>query len=103
MRTELLYFEDCPHWRIAAERLDAVLAERGLTAERVIVDSPDAAARLGFRGSPTIRVDGDDLLTTGDEPVGMACRVYDTPDGLAGSPTVEQLAAAIDERRGETR
>lgn len=103
MKIELLYFDDCPHWKVAAERLDTVLAERGLAAERVRVESSSEAERLGFRGSPSILVDGDDAFATGDEPVGFACRVYATPDGFAGSPTIEQLAAVIDRRREETR
>jgi len=25
------------------------------------------------------------------EPVGLSCRIYQTPDGAAGSPTLQQL------------
>jgi hypothetical protein len=31
----------------------------------------------------------------GGEPVGLACRVYRTPEGLGGSPTVEQLVEVL--------
>lgn len=96
MRIELLYFDGCPNWSTAAERLDRVVDDRGLTAERVLVDPDADAEALGFRGSPTILVDGRDPFARGDEPFGFSCRVYATPDGLAGSPTEEQLAAAVD-------
>lgn len=95
MQIELSYFSDCPNWRIAAERLDRVLAGRGQTVDHVLVESAEQAEAIGFRGSPTIRIDGRDPFARGDEPYGLACRVYVTPDGLAGSPTIEQLLAAV--------
>jgi hypothetical protein len=96
MRLELLYFEDCPNWRVAAERLHAVAASRGLQVERRLVTTAEEAVATRFRGSPTILVDGRDPFASGDEPFGLACRVYQTPAGPAGSPTIEQLEAVID-------
>lgn len=101
MTIELLYFDDCPNWSTAAERLDRILAERGVTAERVLVESDEQAKAIGFRGSPTILIDGRDPFARGDEPFGLSCRVYVTDDGLAGSPTEEQLRAVLDQRREE--
>jgi len=48
-----------------------------------------------FAGSPTIYADGIDLFPTGDDGGALACRIYRTPAGLTGSPTVEQLVDAI--------
>ncbi len=96
MKLELLYFDDCPNWKIAAERLDDVAGRRGLMVQRRLVASPEEAEAARFRGSPTILVDGEDPFASGDEPFGLACRVYQTPDGPAGSPTTEQLEAIID-------
>ena len=96
MKLELLYFDDCPNWRIAAERLDDVAGGRGLTVERRQVTTPEEAEAARFRGSPTILVDGEDPFASGDEPFGLACRVYQAPDGPAGSPTTEQLEVALD-------
>jgi hypothetical protein len=95
MRLELLYFDDCPNWRTAAERLDHVAGSRGLVVERRLVTTPEEAVRAQFRGSPTILVDGEDPFTSGDEPFGLACRLYQTPAGPAGSPTVEQFEAIL--------
>lgn len=96
MKLELLYFDDCPNWKVAAERLDHVASGRGLTVERRLVTTPEEAEAARFRGSPTILVDGADPFASGDEPFGLACRVYQTPDGPAGSPTADQLEAILD-------
>lgn len=96
MKLELLYFDDCPNWKMAAERLDAIAARRGLVVERRIVATAEEAQAARFRGSPTILIDGRDPFATGDEPFGLTCRLYVTPDGPAGSPTTEQLEAALD-------
>lgn len=92
----LLYFEGCPNWKIADERLAAIAAERpDLTVTRHVVESVEEAERLGFHGSPSILVDGVDVFDDADAGVGLSCRVFQTPGGLAGAPTVEQLQAAL--------
>jgi hypothetical protein len=50
---------------------------------------------VGFHGSPSILVDGIDVFAGPDAGVGLSCRVYRTPDGPAGAPTIEQLRAAL--------
>lgn len=92
---ELLYFESCPHWRLAAARLATIADELGLTVEHRQVTTDAQAAAVGFHGSPTILIDRRDPFPTGNEPTGLACRVYTTPDGPAGSPTLDQLRAAL--------
>lgn len=96
MKLELLYFDGCPNWKIAAERLEDVATRRGLSVEVRLVSTPEEAETAGFRGSPTILIDGQDPFAAGDEPFGLACRVYQTPAGPAGSPTSEQMEAALD-------
>lgn len=91
----LLYFDGCPNWQRADERLTELQAEHGFTLERRKVETPQEAARLGFAGSPTVVVDGTDPFATGDEPTGLACRVYDTPGDPQGSPTLAQLREAL--------
>jgi hypothetical protein len=91
MKVKVLYFEGCPHWRTAADRLAALQAEMGFELTRQEVETPEEAELYGFRGSPTIQVDGIDAFGPDDAPVSFACRVYETPDGTAGSPTIEQL------------
>jgi hypothetical protein len=75
----------------------------------IAVDSDEEARRLRFPGSPTIRVDGEDLFhVAGREDWRLGCRVYATPQGLRGSPTAEMLREALmkgaaDEGRGWCR
>jgi hypothetical protein len=94
MRITIQYFDGCPHWKLADQRVQSVV--RGLARDDVnvgyqLIDSPEAAARVGFHGSPTILVDGRDPFATGAEPVGMTCRVYRTEEGAQGAPTEDQL------------
>lgn len=94
----LLYFDGCPTWRVTEERLAQALALVGSPQTPVTcrqVTTPEAAERWGFRGSPTVLIDGRDAFAAPDAPVGLACRLYATPHGPAGAPTVEQLVAAL--------
>ncbi len=59
------------------------------------MDSPEEAERTGFRGSPSILIDGADAFADPDAPVGLSCRVYQTPHGPTGSPTLDQLREAL--------
>lgn len=56
---------------------------------RVLTTDEDAAA-VPFAGSPTVLVEGRDPFPSGG-PTGLACRVYPTPAGFRGAPSVEQL------------
>lgn len=79
---------------MADERLSQALrvACRGdITVRRRIVGTDEEAAEAGFIGSPAVRVDGVDPFASGDEQVGLACRIDATPEGFSGSPTVKQL------------
>ncbi len=96
----LLYFDDCPNWTQAAGHLDTLAAEfPDVTLSRRLVDTSEEAERVGFHGSPSILIDGVDAFAPRDAPVGLSCRMYQTPDGPAGSPTLEQLRAALTTRR----
>ncbi len=98
MKVELQYFDDCPNWRVADERLTHALRATGNDAVEiryVEVTSPSQAEELGFAGSPTILIDGMDPFADHSPSVGYACRLFATPDGLAGSPTTEQVIAAL--------
>lgn len=95
MRVQLLYFRECPNWRLLGQRLSLVAAETGVDVEHVLVETDQDARRLGFHGSPSLLVDGRDPFASGDAPIGLTCRVYGTPSGLEGSPTVEQLREVL--------
>ncbi len=89
-RVEFLWWEGCPsHERALAELRDA-MAQTGLDPAAVEVRhvaSREDAERESFAGSPTIRIDGRDVLPPPPgEPVGLTCRVYTLRDGRI-SPT----------------
>jgi hypothetical protein len=96
MDVALLYFDDCPNWKVADQRLAAIAAERpDVVVTRHRVETVEQAERLGFHGSPSILVDGIDVFADPGAGVGLSCRVYRTPQGLAGAPTMEQLRNAL--------
>lgn len=95
MQVELLYFEDCPHWKVAQQRLKELGPEVGFTVIEHVVSSQEEADAFEMRGSPTVLIDGRDPFLRGDEPPSLSCRIYDTPQGPAGAPTVQQLRAAL--------
>jgi len=96
MDVTLLYFEGCPNWRVVDERLATIASARSdISVTRRVVESIDEAERLGFHGSPSILVDGEDAFADADTAVGLFCRVYRTPGGPAGAPTVDQLRAVL--------
>lgn len=96
MDVTLLYFDDCPNWKVAAGHLQLLASEfPGIEITRLEVTTPEDAERLRFRGSPSIVIDGVDVFSDAEAPVGLSCRVYQTPDGPSGSPTLAQLREAI--------
>ena len=103
-RVELLFWDGCPSHPRALADLRAALADTGLDPGAVDVrEVPDeaAAARERFTGSPTIRIDGDDVVDPGDEPVTLACRVYRRRDGrFSPVPDPDDLRDAL--RRATT-
>ena len=97
MAVTLLYFDGCPHWATADERLRTAMHRIGRddSVERRRVDTVADATALRFGGSPTILIDGRDPFGEPSTPPGLSCRLYRTPDGLTGSPTVDQLVEVL--------
>jgi hypothetical protein len=104
MDITLLYFDDCPNWKIADQRLATIAADHAdVIVRHHRVETAEEAERLGFHGSPSILVDGVDAFAEPNAGVGLSCRVYRTPDGLAGAPTLEQLRVALGGAREDNR
>jgi hypothetical protein len=55
------------------------------------IGSPEQANEQQFLGSPSIRVGSTDLWPDERKDYFMGCRVYPTPDGLRGYPTIEMI------------
>jgi hypothetical protein len=97
VRLQLLYFDECPNWQVADARLREALELLGSRAEveRVLVSTPAEADVWAFHGSPSVLVDGHDPFAAPGAPVGLTCRLYRTPTGIDGSPTVEQFVEIL--------
>ena len=94
MEIRLRYFEGCPHWKIAQDRLrEALLAEDMADVEPILerVETPQDAERLRFPGSPTILLDGRDPFAGATVAFGLTCRGL--PD-TGGSRRVTHTRAA---------
>jgi hypothetical protein len=101
VRVELLYFDGCPAYREAEKTLRGALAQEDtkIEVELMAVNTDEEAQRLRFPGSPTIRVDGEDLFLVPERAeYALGCRMYATPEGLKGSPTAEMVRMRLVER-----
>jgi hypothetical protein len=99
MTVELLWWEGCPSHPEALADLERILREEGIAAEvrRVEIEDDEQARRERFPGSPTIRIDGEDIVPPGDgEPFSLTCRVYRLRDGrVSPKPDPEDLRDAL--------
>jgi hypothetical protein len=98
MRIEVLYIPSCPNYEPTVERIQAVLESQSLQAEirSVPVRTEGQAKALSFPGSPTIRVEGNDIEPRQTTAPGLACRLYANGSGV---PSEESLRLAISKAR----
>jgi hypothetical protein len=99
---ELLYFEGCPNFDVALERVREAVsaAANGAEIHLIRIEDDADAVRQRFWGSPTVRVDGSDVDAAARlrTDFGMQCRVYWVDGKVAGAPPVAWIAEAL---RGE--
>jgi hypothetical protein len=99
MTVELLWWDGCPSFPKALDQLKRILREEGVetNVEVIEVTSDDQARQDRFPGSPTIRINGDDVIPPDDgEPYSLTCRVYRTRDGrISAIPDPEDLREAV--------
>lgn len=98
MRIDFYYFEDCPSHGRALERLRQVMEEEDVRFEVHVTEvvSEEQARELRFVGSPTIRFEGEDIVSPGDEPYRLTCRVYRLSDGrVSPLPDPESIRQAL--------
>jgi hypothetical protein len=98
MQIDVLYFAGCPNHGPTVDLVREVLRalDLQLPVHEIEVPDPEAATRLGFLGSPTIRVDGQDIEPgAGDRTdYAMSCRVY----GHSGVPPRAWIETALRSR-----
>jgi hypothetical protein len=98
MRVELLFADGDPAAMAARQNLVEVLTEDAFETpiQMVAVASAADAALLDMRGSPMIRIDGEDIDPTWDGPAGMAARDY----GDGPVPPKTLIRRAVERARG---
>jgi hypothetical protein len=96
---EVLYFDGCPNHERAIALVRKALASAKVTApiQLIRVETDEEAHRHGFYGSPSVRVNGEDIVPPpANATPGLACRVYRTLDGhIAPVPAYETIVAAL--------
>lgn len=97
-KVEFLYFKSCPGHKQALINLKAALKESNVNAnlELINVTTEAQAARVGFQGSPSIRVDGKDMDGR-NEGHSYGCRVYQIDGKLTPTPTKEFIREKLRE------
>ncbi len=103
LHVELLYTTDCPHWETVRADLHRVLSEGAMETpiQLVHVSSQDDAEFLDFHGSPSVRINGEDVvpLHRGSHPH-LGCRLYVQPSGpLSGRIPIDVLREAVRRHR----
>jgi hypothetical protein len=103
---ELLWWEGCPSTERALGELHDALADVGLAGAEIRtieIKTDEDAARAGFRGSPTILIDGVEVASADPgDPTGLSCRVYRRRDGtISPIPDPDDLRETL--RRAAAR
>ena len=92
---KLVYDPTCPHVSAARRALLQAFAIVGRPARWTEwrTDSPETPEQLRRLGSPTILVDGRDVVATATEPTGPSCRLYG--DAASAAPSPGEIAKRI--------
>lgn len=98
MKIELLAFEGCSNWEPAKELLWTSMDSLGIAGEirEIAVETLEQAQALGFPGSPTLRVNGEDVASLPEafEPA-LGCRTYLVQVRRQGLPDQAWVVAAL--------
>ncbi|MDQ2851176.1 MAG: hypothetical protein M3Y49_10675 [Actinomycetota bacterium] len=97
LKSELLIVPHCPNEADAVELITTAVADTRVraTVTRTVIATRDQARQRGFVGSPTILLNGTDPFAQPDAAAALACRLYSTPQGLRGVPTLRDLRQAL--------
>jgi predicted Zn-dependent protease len=102
---QLLWWEGCPSTERALAELEQAMRDVGLAPDVRMreIKTDEDARQTGFMGSPTILIDGTDVVEAGAESVvGLSCRVYRRRGGgISPTPDPDELRYAL--RRARER
>lgn len=94
---EILHVPGCANLELARRRVREAADRAGAPVdvrERVVTDEA-LAAEVGMAGSPTILVEGRDVADPGGSGASVSCRLYRTPSGIEGAPSVDAIVSAL--------
>jgi hypothetical protein len=95
MKIEVLYVPGCPNHKPAVEAVTSVLAAESVRTEvcDVPVHSKSEAQAFRFPGSPTVRVNGNDVEPDARLAFGLACRLYANGRGVPSEAAIRRAVA----------
>jgi hypothetical protein len=96
VKVEFFFWRGCPSHPEALELLEDVLRGCAEIQLREVRTQAEAEA-LSFPGSPTIRIDGRDVDSSGAHArPSLTCRIYYLPDGrVSPVPSRQQIEEAV--------
>jgi alkylmercury lyase len=99
VNVEVLYFDGCPSHEALLPRLRQLMAQVGVAVpvQLTHIESTAVAKRERFLGSPTLRINGEDVDPTASQRTdfGLKCRLYPSAEGLRGTIPDELVLAAL--------
>ena len=98
MIVRVLFQPDCPGVELMTDRIAA--AARGLVDVEVEVVERSFVELAVLGGSPTVLIDGVDPFPAADRGREAHCRLYRTPAGIEGAPSIDDLAPPSNRRAG---
>lgn len=103
MKIELFYFEGCPGHEPALNVLKEVLEEEEVEAsiKKINVDSDELVKRHQFLGSPSIRINEQDieLEARSLNDFGQKCRIYNNNGVPSGIPPKSLIRRAVQDAK----
>jgi len=96
MKIEFLYFKDCPGYQAVLSLLEQILLEKKIhvSIEKIEITSQELAIQHRFLGSPSIRINGQDIEDPEEvSEYGLKCRIY--PETGSGVPSKAVLRKAL--------
>lgn len=83
LKLEFQYFESCPNYRIMMDNVKEAVKglENFVDIIYRLIEKPEDAIEYKFRGSPTLLIDGEDIIGV-EAPLfpTLSCRYY--PEGI---------------------
>ena len=102
---QLWWWEGCPSTERALAELKQAMRDVGLAPDVRMreIKTDEEAHQASFMGSPTILIDGTDVVEPGDgDVVSLSCRVYRRRDGgISPTPDPDEVREAL--RRARER